>query len=711
MLNPLRAPFCLDSSKDKISVPIMINQTEPISLELARIDFETGQTETISLAKKALDKMRKQAVSTRTSEGGLPSDPLLLQYEIQKTGIYKIQKIVDKSELEVRARPAEVTVVSCPSARISTRNANRCKGELSDLTLEVDGTPPLKVQYRKAIDQWDQQVMLQSIQPKDYGMVPQPEEPSDAVVPAVNMDIVLARKHTVTVPLNESLNTGGRWLYYISEVEDRLGNTITYPDPDAPKSKNKLPSLRQELTVHDRPLLWFQNCNSQRPLRVAKGQSAVLNLHYDSTSGAAIETNPYEIEYTFTPEGGSDETDTQQKKLSSKYNQKGIDAKQPGVYRLHSVSTEYCEGEIYEPSSCLLHNPPEPSLTLDSDQEFDKCAGRPIGLRVKLEFVGTPPFEVHYRTEREGAPATVQQRKFSGMSGEIMLGTPFAGKHRYIFTEISDSVYKGRVLKDLHLEQEIKSIAGAELLGVGTPPRKCLGSEIPFHVGLQGEAPWKLEYQLLHGGKRIKHESIDIDTDHYTINTGPFDEGGDYTMSLLSVTDAMGCKETLNQDSSVIIQMNKPKAAFASIDGKRKAEVLEGAKQSLPIRLSGEGPWTVEYRNLQKSPDRTEKKTLRRENDEIIVADAGTYELVHVHDSLCPGVIEPSAAQFEAAWISRPIIGISENSVVKHVGRKYIKHEVCEGDEDNVELQLDGKSPYSPDIQCNANQHARSVTL
>jgi nucleoporin POM152 len=107
--------------------------------------------------------------------------------------------------------------------------------------------------------------------------------------------------------------------------------------------------------------------------------------------------------------------------------------------------------------------------------------------------------------------------------------------------------------------------------------------------------------------------------------------------------------------------------------------------------LIGQSPWTIEYQNLDEaSGSMIQRKVLHQKNDFIEVRQHGIYKLVNVHDNACPGTVEHAADTFEVNWIERPHVRLSETSVVERVGETYVKKEVCEGDEDTVEVSLTG---------------------
>ncbi|KAK5163079.1 hypothetical protein LTR04_002770 [Oleoguttula sp. CCFEE 6159] len=703
VLNPANEAFCLDaSSKSSVTLPIHINQTTPTSIELLRVDLDTATEETIKISEKEARRMRKEAEKDRAHED--PDGPLVLRYTAKRTGLYILQRVVDESKLDVqRRRTSNTVVVACPKAQVKIPGSNRCRNELSNVVLEVEGTPPLKIRYRNFINDVEREASFQSIQPDDF-VSPLTRQGSDAAVLRGSKDISWARSQKIMVPINETLTTSGKWMYWVDEVQDAYGNTVTYTDRDHQSSegwRHESSHLQQAFVVHERPRVELENCSSQRPLKVAKGVTISLPVQYSSTGKRAISDSPYTLKYLFTPEAelspnGEHAPTAQTKEVTLKNTSQKPGVQHSGLYTLTSVSTEFCEGEVLEPASCLLENPPEPELSLSTEEIFDKCAGNPIGLRVDLDVMGTPPFTILYKMQRKGdSYARLQSEQLRGLRGQLELTPPEAGHYTYTFTEISDDVYKGRSLDAarLTLEQDVKPSASAHFADSSPTRQICLDEAVSFKVKLQGQQPFILEYELVHGGKRTKHKTESINLEEYAITTGKLKNGGDYSLALVSVTDAMGCKEFLKDEAKISVRHSRPLAKFGQLENKRMVKTLEGKKISLPVRLAGVAPWTVQYRKLEDPAIEREIK-LQKDNDVLDIDGQGTYEITEVKDKFCPGTIDESASRFEVRWIPRPQLRILEGSSVTFVEDKYVKKDVCEGEEDLVELGFSGTPPY-----------------
>ncbi|KAK4542387.1 hypothetical protein LTR36_006844 [Oleoguttula mirabilis] len=699
VLNPGKESYCIDGTRVEARLPIMINSTSPIGMDLLRVDLETHTNETIHISKSQIKTMHKEA-SRLLSYSDKPNEPKTLYYSVKKPGLYVLAKVIDESNLEVaRKRMAHTVVVPCPRANVLPASSDRCRGELSNVELEVTGTPPMRVKYRKVVNQQTQEATFESIQPEDFASPLAKVDQQTAITVPNKVDTAWAKPQKIRVPLSESLGTTGKWVYSLLEVQDGFGNTVTYSDRDHESQERhatKSSHLHQAITVHERPTVNLHGCSPQHPLQVAKGSSAHLPVQYGLTGKGNIANTAFHIDYVFSPQEdvsatGEHSSIVQPRRESVKSGKQQPLIQDAGLYTITSVSTDFCKGEVLEPASCLLQNPPEPELSISSEEIFDKCAGSPIGLRVDLNLIGTPPFNVHYRMQKTGErPHTNEFERVNGLRGQIELTPKRAGEYEYHFVEISDAVYKAQSI-NMKLKQNVKPAASASFLSSHERKTACIDDIAAFDVALQGERPFSIEYELVHNGKRAKYELTDITESHIKIKTEHLRDGGDYTLALLSVTDRMSCKEFLTEEAKIAVWNQKPKVSFGQIEGRRSVDTLEGKKVQLPLRLVGEAPWTVRY--LDKAGGE-HTINAQHENDRISVDQAGMYQLTDVRDAVCPGQVDDLAKDFEVSWISRPELKVSQIDIAQKKGSTLIKHEVCEGEEDAVEVSFKGSAPF-----------------
>ncbi|KAF2752010.1 hypothetical protein M011DRAFT_415052 [Sporormia fimetaria CBS 119925] len=694
ILNPTKQPFCLNSTVTHLDIPIVINQTNPTEIEMVRIDLETNEQEPIIIKARECKSMLKKARKAHKKPD--PASPLELHYSVKKTGVYMLKRIIDESKLEVRPRGSSAVVVTCPKARVVPTGGNRCRNDLSNILFEVEGVPPLRLRYRTNVGAIPREATeLQGLLPDGYSS-PLSKHTSQALIRANREDVTWALSQKVGVPLNETLSASGVYTYAVEEVTDAIGNHVNFlaaDEEDRPKLK---PAAMHTVTVHERPKVSLKACNAQNPLQVAKGEVIRLPLHYQSSGKGPIEC-PHIIEYLFTPEEdllstGDHASTAQLKRETMRTNREQPLVSASGLYTLKSVSTDFCEGEVLEPASCLLRNPPEPELTITKEDMVDKCAGNPIGLRVALDLIGTPPFHIKYREQRAGKqPSPPQEIQVKSLRSTIELVPREAGHYTYTFLSIRDWVYGERPLQDLELQQEVKPAASARFIDADGVKQVCIEDTAEFDVALSGEGPFTLDYEIVHNGKRTKR-SVSVEGQHYTITTPKLNNGGEYIISLASVTDKMNCKEFLKAEAKLNVRHERPKAYFGQIDGKQAIMALEGKKVQLPLRLTGSGPWQLQYENLDTNE--VQSVNIRDANTNLPIENQGTYQLLRVRDSVCPGFIDERSSQFSVGWISRPSVSIPESSSMTLQDGKYLREDVCEGDEDSFDVVLQGNAPF-----------------
>ena len=702
MLNPEDKPFCIDGLNSIANLPIRINQTNPVLIELLRIDLTTNMNETISIGSKELKKIKKQASKSSTKNDH--SSPRLLELPVKQSGLYRLQKVVDESKLEVQRKLSDTWVVQCPRAAVKSVPQNKCKGELSDFYLEVEATPPSKVKYSKTINGEDNGHVSLSIHPDNLVSLLGRQNTLGvlASLDPTGVNVSWARSQIVNVPLNESLGVGGDWQYQIDEVLDAFGNVVDYSDEELLSHKFKRETRRQQIfSVHERPTVALDGYSSQHSLKVPKGQTLVLPIRLASTGASTLEHSKHIITYLFTAEDSllpnqEHAKNAELEEVEITGSDRGFVVGKSGLYTLKSVSAKNCEGEVLEPSSCLVQNPPQPSLKVTTANIPDQCAGNSIGLVIDLDLIGTPPIRLSYEIHHAGAVTTkvvdaVHHQK------QLELRPPHAGKYTYKFVQISDAVYKNpRLLDEKPISQVVKPPASARFHAGWQTKIACLGEAVSFELVVSGEYPLTLLYETLHNGKREKNkEEFNQDRLPAMIKTDKLVNAGDYSLVLKSITDKVGCTVFLDEEAKIEVGLQVPKVSFGQLDGKRSVSALEGRKVSLPLRLQGDLPWTVSYRNLDESKPSPREQVIYSDNGQLEVNAQGVYEIIGVRDANCPGSVDIPRGKFDVRWIPRPSISIVESSLVAFNQGKYVKKSICEGDEDVTEISFTGTAPFN----------------
>ncbi|KAG8529258.1 uncharacterized protein KY384_005893 [Bacidia gigantensis] len=705
VLNPDGEHFCTGGPKSSVSLPILINQTIPIQIDLLRIDSDTNAEELLVISKKEIKRMRKQA--SRESGTTIRSNAQTLHFTVKQTGWYRLQRVVDESHLEVQRRPSGAVVARCPTSYMHFAPSHKCKGDLSDFRMSVIGTPPVKIKYSKQVNREEKGHTVLNIHPDNVVPSAAFQRSTEASIISTNsMDAGWSMAQHIEIPMNETLAEGGVWKYRIDEVSDAFGNVVKYSEhsmQESTWSKSSKAPLEQHFVVHERPKVLMHDCDSQHPLKLAKGMHGFLPLTITGAGFDLQPDGPYVLTYLFTPQEDVLPQQAHSGAAQPQYvtiaDARGsVDIQEPGLYTLHSITSDHCAGEVLEPSSCVLLNTAEPDLDISFEPIPDKCVGNSVGLSVDLNLVGTPPFKVFYTIKKPDGSVVAETFTVDHMHTQRDLKPSDTGHYIYEIMQISDSVYhrpRSLQYKNLILEQDVRAPPSAYIVHPNDRRSVCLDQSANIKIQLAGEPPFKMDYELLHSGKRMRRVINHIADTVLHLDTGTLANGGEYILVLTSVTDQSGCRTPLQAETKIDVRAQRPKASFGTIDGQFKISALEGKKVSLPLRLQGTAPWTLYHRRLEDSSGIAGPKFFRSSNDKIEVMSEGTFELSDVQDAICPGTIDPSSSRFTVTWIPRPSIAIQSGSYVERIKDRHIKREVCQGDEDVTEVCFKGTPPFN----------------
>jgi nucleoporin POM152 len=81
-------------------------------------------------------------------------------------------------------------------------------------------------------------------------------------------------------------------------------------------------------------------------------------------------------------------------------------------------------------------------------------------------------------------------------------------------------------------------------------------------------------------------------------------------------------------------------------------------------------------------------------NTSLKVKHTGTYVIESVHDDGCPGTVVEPRDRFTVTWIDRPKLRLPPSSSTTFRDDVFVRNEVCEGDEDSVEIAFTGQPPF-----------------
>ncbi|RUP51079.1 hypothetical protein BC936DRAFT_149996 [Jimgerdemannia flammicorona] len=710
-LNPENRYFCIPKSdighKD-VLIPVQFNNTIPRTVQLLHVDLATGSRTAKNLTYK--DLQRASEISSR--QQGLETYFI----RVRRPGVYSLERVVAQDRTEAKLYRKEALIVVCPQVEYlhEPYSSDKCIGEHISFSLTVRGLPPLKVSALRQIDGARTAMDIDNIQPPNYHspLTAQTESQQRMLSVATADKYEWAAEQVVNLPINVTLDNPAEYVYTIQSVSDGCGNTVEFPQP-VTSIEHSTPQQKR-FTVHQSPTAKFL-CHPSNPVKLLIGSGS-------ASTGIPLKVTgekPWTIRVEFNPYDVPEVLETKDLTVHSPDDHLPVDL--PGRYTLISVRDKYCEGDVMFPSRCEVVQPPLPSCDITTTPIRSQCVKEnEIGMNVVVELHGTAPFHLSYniikdpKTDRpffETKTEKVDQSRHimtfaPNDSGCVFIAITQAHSRRnysnlaicssytYEFFRLEDAHYK-----DVKLEKSITQVVhpqpNAAFLSIPRGSLKtCIGETIELEVELTGSAPFTLYWTVFFEGVRHKYTEPNLKGPKFTIQSPVLTVGGAYTVSLAKIEDANGCSKDLDSPDVVIdVRRERPTASFYyHIEREAAVTVLEGAEARLPLRLTGEKPWHVSYRNLDADSSNRHSARIDDPNGFLTVRHTGGYELLEVNDADCPGDV--STVPYKVSWIPRPTLNIPADQALLRRDGVFVRNDVCEGVDDAVDLELKGHPPF-----------------
>ncbi|GJN87388.1 hypothetical protein Rhopal_000337-T1 [Rhodotorula paludigena] len=674
---------------------------------------------------------------------GLSSSESLYYLPVSSIGSIRIDSAVDKDGHPIRIRrkrasappptvPAgtdtegaltqlafeETRIVRCPAAGFDLastpshlREEHRCLvpnaglPESWPLGLTVRGVEPLRVRWHAREGESDR--------------APRREETLEGIVGA-HADP--SGEAVVPVPLNVSLARAGRTTYFLDAVTDAYGNEVSYA---AAAPQHLVPGTvpSRSVVVHRPPEASFVGeCAKGDAVHLLRGGRARLELRLQ---GVESDAGGAEVLVRFQPPVEGEEAGAKgwERWVEARGARAEVEVDQAGEYEIVDVRSKWCGGAVLVPNKCTVVVQPVPTLSTSFEPLHDAC-GAESGVLATLQLTGAPPFVVHYTMTRVGgaggAGRSQRKRHVVRHSRDELRLEPGPGEWEYRFTHFGDSFYKELDVPpqaSFGKRQKIPVVGDARWRNVdkGKTVHSCEGETVQVEVDLLGTAPWDIEYSVVGQPAQVitgitkSPFAFEVDIPKQIAQ-----QGGQFALSLgtgslHNVRDGNGCKRQLTvNDLSVEVRRTKPTARFHGAEGFRSVTLRDDDVASIPLRLTGEGPWVVTYQSPPKRdgqlPAPTRFQTADA-NGEIKIRNprAGTYRLLSVRDKYCPGDV--AETEWNVATLPRPTLRIADG--VGKVARNgsVIRAGVCANAVDSVPVLFQGKAPFKASYTLQKGSH------
>ncbi|XJO73441.1 hypothetical protein BDV3_004424 [Batrachochytrium dendrobatidis] len=731
-LNPNNTVFCAlqGFTGPSIQIPLLIKGTPPF-----KIDYEIllGNSKTVKKF-KGIDITAKDSVTAiLRSDGSLKElvpDPIASKLSSRRVGLYSLpgSSVGIYRLLSVRegnGEPGKIVaskhaqIVQCPSASWSwpstyksqaglddTKTFDRCMDEEFTASVQLTGVAPLTVMLIKQAGDAESVVTVEAVESDDSSS--ETISASDEIDADILALVKSARQITTTVSLTIKIDRDAPHILRIGRVIDGLNNSVNYQT----QSSLRLPDPFQQSTdvsldtVGD---FFVVNGHAHPQARFVAGDSVKIRAGGQSSLGVILfGSGPFTVGMDRVTEDGTIIPDSF---TVAEQGRADLLISHPGSYSLVSVSDRYCTGAIQLPSLCLAQQILPPSMTLSSEPIKEKCLGA-VGANINLTFTGEPPFWVDYIEER----SMIDHPKYRDDSSRfverrdvpisnilkprhaLVLSPKETGKYRYLFTRMGDANYpEGISLDNLSVTQIIHPHSSASFSGKQSKYVRCINDTVDLSINVQGSGPWTVIYFVVHNNQRTEYSlqvPLEDASTHFTVDS--LHSAGLYLVDIAEITDVNGCKENVGLSGITIeVLAQRPTVNFQTT---KPVYIVEDGRASLPISVSGKGPYEITYRGADSSIQTT------RNGRDLEIFGTGTFELLSIRDSVCQGyAVEPRL--LEVIQIPKPSL-----SILSEIG---LERAVCQHSHSGVQLNLSGTPPFSVEYEHTyvADRKAKPVTI
>ncbi|SPO28393.1 probable Nuclear pore membrane protein [Ustilago trichophora] len=543
----------------------------------------------------------------------------------------------------------------------------------------------------------------------------------------------------VDMPLSSiDLELPGNYTYALESVTDACGNRVAvHADRHsglslAQKARKKIKgdgestsTYQQSVVVHSRRNVAFdpRQCRPGYPLpllRNAKGIDLIMQSSLD-----AEQSGDWNVNVSFQPDNSAANkglwardaasATTMQLTLPAHSSRVPFTIEKPGTYRIDDIAGPYCSGQVGSPWTCEVVDVPPPTAQINFSSIEDRCAG-PVGVKAMSVLTGTPPFQLEYEVTKQGRhPERKVRTIFDQTRDELDFRPDVDGAVTYKFVKLHDSNYRGIPLDGPSFTQVFHPLSSAEF----TAPirahddravmQSCSGKQAEADVRFSGAGPWDLTYAV-RAGDSIETKVVEgiSESPHklkIDIPKSVAASGGLVTVSLVKIRDARGCEKSLaTRDLNVEVRRVQPSVGFLPIKATEKGrhmEVLSGKAARLPIRLSGQGPWHVDYswRASESAEEVDLVASLHNVDAELMADHPGLYRIKRVRDNYCPGNVLEGQEDYRISVRPQPHVQFATDAGVTARNGSLVRAPVCRGQPDSVNIVMSGQFPIDVEYE------------
>lgn len=717
-INPFGQQFCIRPVyNDIIKIPIKLESTYDLNfLQINYHDFNNDE----SVLNYTQRELKTFIVGDYYNSAYVKYDPSvladnnvqILEIPVQKPGYYSIKVATDKKNKIIRSYRSDTVVPVCPEAAFMPKESfslDKCLDDVvDDLQITLLGVPPFTLYYEEEING-----ELSRLPPTHVSHVEKVDSPLNSkdlmqhkkVRYASNylQDISWAKSYNISVPIGEKkLQKSGKYIYTINKVIDGFGNVISYtPDPNDKLSFHSF-------YCHPKPIISLVDSKPAIPILVDSQKYLDVRI---SNYGSMNRESPFDVVFKYIPnenENLYDPTTFSQTFDLNSNSDLRIMVDKPGTYMIEQGSSKFCPCKL-GPSSLNILSAKLPKMSVSLDPIIDNCIGT-IGFKFNIDFVGNAPFEIGYKISKldpNDSNRVLRVEKLSSIQSdsttlEYVFKPSSEGSYSIEFTTLSDKFYKNRI----HFEQsEYRYITYFKqkpraYFSKGSKVQRlqcCHGAPSQTTLNIEGKAPFNVTYDIISPDYSVQSYTLeDIFENQILIKTPEFVKGGEYILTLRSVSDSTDCDvEFKGQEVHIDVKNDVPQLSFQRDE---TFDIVKGDFFTVPLRIQSNDLIDLVYSYQSFDGQVIDTITLNHFNPVkgLQLSRDGVYRLVSFTQGKCVGrVIHDYAIKIN--YLSLPSLKIDQHNteLIVEGNNVFQKLKVCQNQNAQIIFNAVGSTPFA----------------
>ncbi|ODV79649.1 uncharacterized protein CANTADRAFT_48832 [Suhomyces tanzawaensis NRRL Y-17324] len=737
--------ICLERSENQpLEMPIEFNTTTQLGfLQLQHITPDNN----VNYLNYTANTLKKLGRKDHSHLGRYPdyknddSRIFYLEIPLKEPGLYRISKVTDIKNINIRTYKSEFMISHCPSSKFSyppsfdeSKNY-KCLSKTGNEEplqlplLSVFGVTPVTVKFNVNLNGKHYKTINSSV-----------GEVTTKPLLQSKRDVSWIDSHSLTrntleqeiLHYPEIMNDAkeGTLEFQLVEIIDHLGNSKRYN----PASSDK--DVRFDFELKSVPSFGITDYDSSTELLI-NGTKTIQIVANQNLKDSEF---PITVDISYTNKEDELLSHTISKTFKSLTDLKqGIIVDKAGSYRLISTKNRFCSCEISKSNEVSFSQAFPPEVGINAEPIVDKCLGT-TGYTFDLSLVGRAPFQVQYtvyKKQENGALRPVQSER--GTVARVLRTsdnhhtfkfTPTAeGNYVIKFKELRDANYISTAVKldedkytYLTYFNQISKVSFFENAGRYIETKNiCSGESLEIPLYFTGNGPFEFDVDFVdpQTNKKLISSVKVKDAMKYLIKSPKQLIGKNYKIKVSNIKDKFTCDALIDERESITVK-SRSDIPEAQIQVSSEVKIVEGEYANIPLDIKSSIGRTssdkLEYKvaNLYDSSKITTRSLIGSLN--LKVKEEGIYTLVSYENSGCPGVITNKERSVLVTYYNKPNLTVSSENVMKqHTDDSFIHlNPLCQNCESLLKLQLEGASPFVVDYEIkfpNGRSESKSLEI